>query len=784
MKDTIKISVREIVEYILQSGDINSGFVGMSAAADGTRIHKMIQQMRPEGYMAEIPVSIALENGETTLFIEGRIDGLFDDGKYMVIEEIKTTSQDFSCINEDYNLLHWAQAKLYAYMYSIQNDIDWMKIQLTYCQRETLEIMSFVKIFSINELTEFFNDVAGKYFKWMLRIKSWENTRNKSVKELKFPFESYRKGQREFAVMVYKTISGSGKLYAKAPTGIGKTVAAVFPAVKAMGEGLSDKIFYLTAKTIAAGVAENAFNRLRDNGLKFKVLTLTAKEKICLNDECKCVPEFCPFARGYFDRIRDAVEDIYELDSYNQDVIKEYSLKHMVCPFEFSLELSLWSDCIICDYNYAFDPLVYLKRFFMNNEGRYTFLIDEAHNLVDRARDMFSAEFMKKPVLELKREVKKEIPELYKILNDINSYMISLRKKCDDQMVPFIVTKEQDKEMYSLLRKFVNTADIYLSKNRPYSFREELLDLYFQASAFLKISEYYDQRYVTYYQKERNDIKLKLFCLDPSHILKNITERSRAAVFFSATLTPLDYYTRMLGGDTNDMKISIPSPFPQENLCVIAADNVGTRYVQRETTYDYITELIYSAVRGKVGNYIVYFPSYKYLNEVYARFASLDFGIRTICQYPEMNEKDKQGFLECFSDDVKETLVGFAVMGGMFGEGIDLTGDRLSGVVIVGVGLPMLCLERDIIKEYFEECNGMGFEYSYMYPGFNKVLQAAGRVIRTERDRGFVVLVDDRFGSIRYKELFPDYWSLTNARSKTKVEDVVKEFWESENDEN
>lgn len=779
-KHVVKISVREIIEFVLKSGNLSLEYVGSSKAVEGTKAHKVIQKSRPKEYISEVPITYSMDLRNIYLEVSGRIDGVYKYADRVVIDEIKSTSLSLKHINEDFNFLHWAQAKCYAYIYADQNQLEDIEVQLTYINRENQENKSFCRKFSFIELGEFFFDIINKYLDWVGKICKWADIRDSSIKNLEFPFETYRKGQRELAVGVYKTIKNSRKLFVQAPTGIGKTLATTFPGLKSLGEGSVSKIFYLTAKTITRTVVGNAFEHLRNRGLKLKTLIITAKEKICFN-EGKCKMEECQYAAGYFDRINDAVADIFNLDNFNLDNIQEYARKHMVCPFEYSLELSLWSDCIICDYNYVFDPRVYLKRFFISGGKDFLFLIDEAHNLVDRGREMFSAELFKKDFLNIKRKTKKEIPEIYDISNKINTFFIELRKKCEENGNKHFVQWEPLKELNTLVRRFIDKCDSYFEGKKKYDFHEELLDLYFKGVNFIRISEFYDERYITYIEKYSDDIKIKLFCIDPSYLLGEAMKRGKSSILFSATLTPLDYFSYILGGEREDYKIRIPSPFPKWNLELLLADNISTRYKNRELSYLKVAELIYSVVKPKKGNYIAYFPSYKYMYDVLENFAGLDSGFDIIYQRPDMGEAEKEAFLGNFISDRNNTLVGFAVMGGMFGEGIDLVGDRLSGAVIVGVGLPQVCLERDILRQYFQDKNDMGFEYAYIYPGMNKVLQAAGRVIRTENDRGVVLLVDERFSNYNYRELFPDEWSnIKRVRNPESIEKEVKDFWDNE----
>ena len=776
-KPEIRISVRNLVEFILRSGSIDSGFMGSSRALEGTKAHQKIQKSGISGYSPEVYLTYTMDFDQYSMTVEGRADGVIVFNDSVIIDEIKSTTRALEYIDENYNPLHWAQAKCYAYIYADQNLLEYIGVQLTYYQLDTEEIKQLGKKFHIEELRQFFFELVDRYLVWANMTRCWNDTRNASIKETGFPFSAYRKGQRELAVSVYKTIAGQKKLFAQAPTGIGKTMSTLFPSIKAIGEGLTSKIFYLTAKTITRQVAEEAFVRMREKGLQIKAVTITAKDKICFNKEAACKPEECEYASGHFDRVNEALYDILNNESsITRPIIEQYALKHRVCPFEFSLDLAIWTDVVICDYNYAFDPRVYLKRFFSDNSGDYTFLVDEAHNLVDRAREMFSARLSKESFMEVRRKIKESAPKVYKTLNQLNSFMLSLSKLCGDK--DFYVQRNDPREIYTPLRKFIKEAEEWLLEEGAYDGRDELLELYFEAMAFIKISEFYDDKYVTYIDCSNKDVELKLFCVDPSYLLGEAIKRGKSAVFFSATLTPLDYFREILGGNTEDYIIRLPSPFDRKNLCLLVENKVSTKYKNRGDSYLTIAESIKALIDQKRGNYLAFFPSYEYMNEVHRLFSDMYSDVEVLLQSTSMAEEEREAFLARFQPDAPESLLGFAVMGGIFSEGIDLAGERLSGAVIVSVGLPQISHEREIISDYFKSRNGQGFEFAYMYPGMNKVLQAAGRVIRTESDRGAVLLIDERFSQRSYTQLFPRDW-MENLKvgSPRDIRSRLERFW-------
>lgn len=775
-KEIVKISVRKLVETVLKSGDISFSFAGSDRMVEGTRTHQTVQRSYGSDYTPEVAVSYAFEREGVIVEVSGRIDGVIKNDGEIVIDEIKSTMCDLGDMDNIVNPLHFAQAKCYGYIYCMLNNIDVLSVQVTYCSINDGQIKSIVNKFTSHELECFFMGLIDKYLKQVKMVIDWKKKRDTSIKNLEFPYPSYRKGQRKFAVSVYRAIRNGEMLFAQSPTGTGKTIAALYPSLKAMGEGLTSAIFYLTARGTTGEAALNAIELMKRSGLKLKAIIITAKEKICPLPGCDCNPDECEFARGYFDRIDEAVEDIFTYDIFTRDVIEEFARKHTVCPFEFSLDLSLLCDIIICDYNYVFDPRVYLKRFFME-PGDYTFLIDEAHNLVDRAREMYSAGINKREILDLKRSIKNQAPDISKALNKINGCLIKYGRECEETGKKFMAWRVSPDDIYPYIRDFIAITEKYLTSNSHFDGRDGLLDIYFKLSFFLRISEYYDDRYSTYFEITGKDKVLKLFCLDASYLLKQHIKQGRSAVFFSATLSPSKYFVDCLGGDENSNVLSLPSPFPSQNLCLIVDNRISTRYQDRETTYDDVASAIYSVINGRDGNYLIYFPSYKYMKEVYGRFFVSYPDVNAICQKVSMDDEEREEFLSNFREDSTGTLTGFAVMGGIFAEGIDLKGDMLSGVVVVGVGLPQVCLERDIIREYYQNLIGHGFEYSYAIPGMNRVMQSVGRVIRTESDRGVALLIDERFSYPMYKKMFPMEWHPKIAGNIQKIGSIINDFW-------
>jgi len=774
------VSVRSLVEFVLQSGNLTSGgFQRRDRAQAGTQAHKQVQRSRPDGYETEVEIACLVEEADPPLKVRGRIDGLYASKVPVIIEEIKTTTLSLDLVSEDHNPLHWAQAQCYAFMYARQNNLSEVIIHLTYYHLDSRKEKTFERHFTRTELETFFGDLIAPYLDWFRKIYAWRVRRDHSIAQLEFPYKEYRPGQRDMAVAVYRTIRANDRSYIQSPTGVGKTIATLFPAVKALGLGLAEKIFYLTAKTSGRLVAEKALDDMRQSNLYLRSVTLTAKEKICFCPPVNCDPEVCVFARGYFDKVKQALEELDQHQAFTRPVIEELAQKYEICPFEFSLDLALWMDCIICDYNYVFDPRVYLHRFFDLNIVPYIFLVDEAHNLPDRARAMYSAELEKETVLKLQRTLKLHVPALAKKLGAINKVLLEKRKTCQREGKDALIEHELPETLIKAIREFSHKAEDWLVLNQAAEFRQELLEFYFLCSNYLRTTEYFDTFYISYFERVgQSDLRAKLFCLDPAPMLAVPLERSQATIFFSATLLPMDYFMKLLTGAADHPSRIFQSPFPQQNVCLLIHNKISTKYAQRADSYAAIAEAIETVVSTYVGNYLVYFPSYVYLNEVMDRLKERLPVRQLLIQERGMTEEARDAFLSQFSSANEETLVGFAVMGGVFGEGIDLVGERLVGVVVVGVGIPQLGLERDLIKEYFDHQMDNGFAYAYQYPGFNRVLQATGRVIRSETDRGIIVLIDERFTHARYRQLFPSHWRGNQVVHNSKeMKDKLARFW-------
>ncbi len=796
----VRISVRSLVEFILRSGDIDNRRAASSenAMQEGGRIHRMIQRRMGPSYQAEVPLSYAYDAGEYEIIVEGRADGIITEQSVqrvaVTIDEIKGTYHDLKKMKAPVPV-HLAQAKCYAYIYAIQKKLPDIRVRMTYCHMETEEIRYFHEEYLYEELQTWFGELMAQYRKWADYQFAWQKCRQASIKEMQFPFP-YREGQKELVTYVYQTIYHRRKLFIEAPTGAGKTISTVFPALKAMGEGMCERLFYLTAKTITRTVADDTISLLRERGLKLKSVILTAKDKICFMEETECNPVSCPYAKGHYDRVNEAMYGLLtHVDNFTREQIEAYARQYQVCPFELCLDMSLFADAVICDYNYLFDPHVYLRRFFAEGvRGEYIFLVDEAHNLVERGREMYSALLCKEAFLELKKTVKAYDERIAKNLDKCNKEMLALKRECEGCRVV-----EQTDALVRALMRLGAAIEDYLEDHDDSPVRADILSFYFEVSHFLEMYELADENYVTYSElREDGSFIVKLFCVNPAGNLRDCMRRGRSTILFSATLLPIQYYKTLLGAEEGDYEVYARSVFRPDKLGLYIGSDVTSRYTRRgDAEYYRIAAYIHNIIEKRQGNYMAFFPSHTFLQqvfEIYQKYFNGEGNVECILQESHMNEESREAFLNRFRGnedcdlqslvrmdieiEEERSLLGFCVMGGIFSEGIDLKNDSLIGAIIVGTGLPQVCNERELLKKYFDGWGENGFDYAYRYPGMNKVLQAAGRVIRTVDDFGVVALLDERFLSPAYQRLFPREWQEKVVVTVDQIGRKVERFWD------
>lgn len=789
MKKEVRVSVRNLVEFILRNGDIDqkSGAISdVDAMQAGSRAHRKLQKQSGSNYHAEVALKRSVSVDEMLdVLVEGRADGIIKnplDERDIMIDEIKGTFTKLEKFEEP-DLLHVAQVDCYACIYAKQHNLETIKVRVTYIHLETEKVKVFEYDRKTEELEQWFLNLVSQYAKWAKWEISWKELRNASIQTTTFPFE-YRQSQKRMMNGVFRSIEEGKNIFIQAPTGTGKTLGTLFPAIKAMGNGKSNRIFYLTAKTITRTVAEESGELLRKQGLRMKFITLTAKEKICPLDECVCQPEYCERAKGHFDRVNDAIFDVINHeDKIDRECISVYAEKYQVCPFEYQLDISLWCDTIICDYNYVFDPVVYLKRFFADPMANMLFLVDEAHNLVDRAREMYSAVLYRREFRDVYRRLKNIQPKLARKVHKCGQFLKDYEEMRKSTGGSYAEVSEVGSFVLSLMRMISDMED-YLKEDLERDLRECVTELYFNARRFVNTYDLLDDKYLIYTEGEGQDTMIRLFCVDPSGNLSERIGMSRSTVFFSATLLPVQYYKDLLSKNPEeDYEMYVESPFSTENRLVFTARDVSSRYTARNVEqYERIAEYIRKIIRGKNGNYLVFCPSYQFMDEVYQIFTDHELqkagnGLKVYRQESNMDEDERQAFLERFKESPHETTLGFCVLGGIFSEGIDLKADRLIGAIVIGTGLPGVGSDRELLKSYFDEKSGQGFDYAYLFPGMNKVLQAGGRVIRSESDQGVIALLDERFNYTSYRRLFPREWLPYDKLDIGSVEEKVEKFW-------
>ncbi len=778
MASQLTLSVHQLVDFLLRSGDIDNRVFSSNTMQEGSLLHALYQSKQKSNYISEYPLRDIITVDDIEVTIEGRADGIIKESEnHYIIDEIKTTVADleeFYLENQDW---HLGQAQVYAYMFAKEQRQTNIDIRLTYIkQGEPKNRMIKEFTFSFNELSQIVIGFIEQYLDFYHILDSMRQKRDASLENLKFPFSSYRRGQKELAKYTYGTACNGGHLFCEAPTGIGKTMSTLFPYVKALSKDELAKVFYLTAKTSGKESAHHALKILEDKGAFLGRIVVTAKDKICFNKQKSCNPDECIYAKGYYTKLKTILNyALLKYRDFDYERIVEIAKDYNVCPFELELDLSLFLDVIICDYNYLFDPISYMKRYFDEDSSHYLALVDEAHNLVDRSRDMYSEVIDEEEFKLAKKSVRKSsLSKLKTQLAKITKLFNEYKKNYNEQ---FNIIEDIDEITFKIFNRFLEVMND-INKNNHEEVSKELLEFYLRVNRFLKIYDIKNDSFLIYVSNHNNRIKIHLFCRDASKYLKSIIHRLKATTFFSATLTPIDYYIDTLGGDRHlEPVMMLPSPFDKDHLAILVAPKVSIKYKNRDNTYQLVSEYINAFIKNKVGNYIVYLPSYEYLDKL-MKFINLPNDVDTYLQNRDMSEMEREEFVSRFVKNPRKTTIGFAIIGGAFSEGIDLVSDRLIGAVIVGIGMPKINYESDRIKDYYDSLGYKGHDYAYLYPGMNKVMQAVGRVIRDENDRGAVLLIDERYATNEYRDNFKKEWEDYQIMfSPEEVSDYLLDFY-------
>ncbi len=778
----LKIAVKDLLELLYHPRDLGTYLSPATRAQEGTMGHHLLTSQRPSGYQKEVPIEYIHDTPDYLLIVQGRMDGIIQTSTEIIVEEIKTTYSNLSDLTPDRYPSHKAQLQLYVYFLRAKNPDPKITGRLTYLNLDDLSERSFELEISADGGQKLFISLAEQFLHNRRDRDDWLKIRNQSIDGLPFPFADRRNGQDELIDLVSEAIQQERDLLVEAATGIGKTIGVLFPALKnlACSERYS-QIFFLTAKTAGKEILKKTIKASKNSGLHLRTVFIEAKERVCLSPGCQCHPNYCPYARDYYSKVSQMEADILKNELIVPELIMDYAKQYEVCPFELSLDLSLSADLIVCDYNYVFDPGVYLKRFFLQTGRKdFLFLVDEAHNLAARGRDMYSATLELQDLVTFRTQVMVERPKVAACCRSVEAFFQDWLQEMAGEERPGIRLSHLPDFLEPALERLSASVELMLREHLPSELRQKIQDFYFNLTAFARIAALTGKEYAIYVKKEQDRTFLRLFCLNPGPLLRRRLDQGRLAVFFSATLSPIAYFRELLGAHTDSLTLQLTSPFPQETRLYLHVPGIDTRYKSRETSAPALIRCIHDFVTSRVGNYLVFFPSYTYLKAIWPQLNQALAGKANIyAQSVAMKEGQRHEFLKRITAvGTGRSNIGLAVLGGLFGEGIDLPGEQLIGAAIIGPGLPVISDEQELIRMYFDERNNEGFLFAYLIPGLIRVVQSAGRVFRTPEDKGAVLFVDDRFLDERYQELLPpDWFKAGRPFSSSNYKLLFQDFW-------
>ena len=783
---TLSLCVHQIVDFLFRSGDIDDRIYNTSSMLEGTRLHKFYQDRQGNNYLKEYYLKYIFYVDDYELIVDGRSDGIIL-GPIVTIEEIKTTIDDLDHFFKENEMWHLAQAEFYAYIYAKNNNLNKINVSLMYFSQNKKDRLKKIYNYDFDILEQKIYCYLNDYLSYQKTFLIKERIRDESLKNLSFPFPFIRNGQNELIESTIECVLNHTSNFVEASTGIGKTISTLYGSLCLMKDKRIDKIFYSTPKNSGFLSALNALNIFKNKDVRLTSVEIIAKDKACLNKKRigKCNPDECKFTIGYYDKLKEVIKEIVlNNDIIDANLIKKYALKYTMCPFELSLDLSLLADVIISDYNYLFDPISQLKRYFESPDKQYKMiaLIDEAHNMVNRSVDMFSSILSSssffKALTDLKKIRNKQIMKIYNSLEEYFNYYLEF----DFSEQKEFILDSLNIDFVLRLKKYNEEIKKYRLKHKK--FKSENVDNFNRdLYRFLLIYDYYikyKDQYKLFIRSEKEDeITLNMMCLDASKFIVSSLNHFEGSIFFSATLSPIDYYINLIVNNNNNVKtLSLPSPFKKENFKVLVDNSTSFIYKDRLLTIDKIRDYILTFSKKRKGNYMVFCPSYKYLETL--KLVLKDDDLNIIYQEKNMTNVSKDLFLNEFKEKVNKTTVGVVVLGGIFSEGIDLVGDRLNGVIILGIGLPSISFENELKKEYYNSLSYNGFEYAYINVGINKITQALGRLIRSENDKGIALLIDYRYKNKTYIPLFNDKWSNHKViKNKYELEDELDKFYKN-----
>jgi DNA excision repair protein ERCC-2 len=781
-QQVLKTGVKDLLELLFHPKDLGTSFFPATRGQEGTLGHHLLTSQRPTGYQKEVPIEYIYEWQDYRLIVLGRIDGLIESPTEIIVEEIKTTYTNLDDLTVDRYPAHQAQLQLYLYFVMVKYPDRKVTGRLSYLNLDNLSEKTFQLEITLTAAQTLFIPLAENYIHSHQNRVQWFKVRNNSIAGLPFPFTERRGGQDELMDLVTQAIEQERDLLLEAATGIGKTIGVLYPALKQLAQtDRYSQIFFLTAKTAGKEILKKTIIAAQNGGLKLRTVFIEAKERVCLSPGSQCHPIYCPYARDYYPKSDQVIPQLLAAELITPELIMDHAKHYELCPFELSLDLSLHADLIVCDYNYVFDPGVYLRRFFLHSGRKdFLFLVDEAHNLAARGRDMYSETLDLQSLIAFRNEITATHPKVAISCSAVEQFFQYWLQEMEEEQRPGIQMSHLPDLMEPALERLAAAVELMLRGRIPAENRRKIQEFYFTLTAFIRIATLAGKEYAIYVKKDEERTFLRLFCLNPGPLLRSRLEQGRLAIFFSATLSPLNYFQELLGARSDSLSLQLSSPFPQETRLYLHVPGIDTRYRCREASAPALARCIADLATSNIGNYLIFFPSYTYLKAIWPHLnQTLNGKANIYAQTATMKEGQRRDFLRRITAiGTDHSNVGLAVLGGLFGEGIDLPGDQLVGVVIIGPGLPVISDEQELIRMYFDERNGEGFLFAYLIPGLIRVIQSAGRVFRTPDDKGVVLLVDDRFLDERYQELLPPDWFMPGRPfSNANYKQFLQEFW-------
>jgi len=765
---TIHVAIKEVAQYVFSAGDLNVSSQRLERERIGQLVHGQRQSLYAPDVDSEVVIEGSVALKDVTYHLKGRIDGVFKNP--LLIEEIKSTLLDVNTLKEPVLPAHLLQLKLYCYLLMVKQDLKTIKGRLIYIQHPSNHEKAFTYDFDRDVLEFEVETALETHYAWAKIVDAHLEDKQERFQAIPFPFSQFREGQETFISNVYETFIREGLTFIEAPTGIGKTAAALHGALSGV-KSKDEKIMYVTAKIAGQKTAIDALSRFQ-TATPIKTVRLHAKERLCLRDEVDCDPDICPFAKGYYDRVPKALKELYQKDGIiDSEVLKEMGLKHQVCPHELALDYALYADVVVADYNYAFDPRIQLVRFFEEQERYPKLLVDEAHNLVDRGQAMYSAELSLNDLKRQTAQLKNIKPSPMDALEVLIQTLEKEAKNASVNREESVYFEAIPNDLPFIIETAVDALEPLLRQHKFHPLRPVFRELFFTLIDFLRIEDYFDKAFVYGVHFKEEGPLFSIECLDPSGPLsETLMHKSQGAILFSATLEPASYYQNMIAKGEGQW-LKLPSPFPSKNLEILLDTSESLKYKDRLNAIPRIIDTLIALFEMGPVHSMTYFPSYAFMQQVKKAFDATGYDL--FIQTPQMDALEKETLFKKFQEKSSHHKMLWTVLGGSYAEGVELPDNQLKAVFIIGVALPQVSPKKDLEKHRFEMIYQEGFHYAYTYPGMTKVIQSVGRLIRTDTDQGIAILMDQRYETPIYQALFPPHWDQIKTLEK---EDYVQGY--------